>query len=229
MVSHSHCLGPRCRHPRHQGRLGEINFDFNSSVLVDGFPSLLRISALLQMNPTYKVKIEGHTDRIGTAEYNEKLGMARANAVRDFLIKYGTRGAQIETSSRGKSDLKYGEGKPGLTPTDEARWMDRRVALSVTDGQGRVVSAGAGGAGDAIRALDGTSGGVSTDCCNEILHRLDKLDTLEHMLKDLADQNAALKDQLAGLKQEQDGLRDQMAALRQLPISARTAQRGREQ
>jgi len=195
----------------------EINFDFNSSVLVDGFPSLLRISALLQMNPTFKVKVEGHTDRIGSAQYNEKLGLARANAVRDFLIKYGTRGAQIEASSRGKNDLKYGEGKPGLNPTDEARWMDRRVALSVTDGQGRVVSAGAGGAGDAIRALDGTNGSVSTDCCNEILHRLDKLDTLEHMLKDLADQNAALKDQLAGLKQEQDGLRDQMAALRQAP------------
>ncbi len=44
----------------------EINFDFNSSVLVDGFPSLLRIAELLQMNPTFKVKVEGHTDRIGS-------------------------------------------------------------------------------------------------------------------------------------------------------------------
>jgi outer membrane protein OmpA-like peptidoglycan-associated protein len=190
----------------------EINFDFNSSVLVDGFPSLLRISALLQMNPSYKVKIEGHTDRIGSAAYNEKLGLARANAVRDFLVKYGARGGQIDTSSRGKNDLKYGEGKPGFNPTDEARWMDRRVALTVVDGQGRVVSAGAGGAGDAIRALDGS--GASTDCCNEVLHKLDKLDTLEHMLKDLADQNAALKDQIGGLKQQQDALRDQLSALR---------------
>ena len=69
----------------------EINFDFNSSVLVDGFPSLLRISALLQMNPTYKVKVEGHTDPIGSSAYNEKLGLARATAVRDFLVKYGSR------------------------------------------------------------------------------------------------------------------------------------------
>lgn len=187
----------------------EINFDFNSSVLVDGFPSLLRIAELLQMEPTYKVKIEGHTDRIGSAAYNDKLGLTRATAVRDFLVKYGARAAQIEVSSRGKTALKYGPGKPGLARTDEERWMDRRVALTVTDGQGRTV--GAGGAGDAIRALDKSV----ADCCNEVLHRLDKLDTLERMLKDLADQNAALKDQLAGIKQEQDALRDQLAGLRQ--------------
>src|ERR1700731_1845856 len=58
----------------------EINFDFNSSVLVDGFPSLLRLSELLQKNPGYKVKVEGHTDTIGNTAYNEKLGMARASA-----------------------------------------------------------------------------------------------------------------------------------------------------
>src|SRR6266853_6437550 len=65
----------------------EINFDYNSSVLVDGFPSLLRLSELLQKNPGYKVKVEGHTDTIGNTAYNEKLGMARASAVRDFLVK----------------------------------------------------------------------------------------------------------------------------------------------
>src|ERR1700687_1946670 len=43
----------------------EINFDFNSSVLVDGFPSLLRLAELLQTNAGYKVRVEGHTDGIG--------------------------------------------------------------------------------------------------------------------------------------------------------------------
>ena len=42
----------------------EINFEFNSSVLVDGFPSLLRLAELLQKNPGYKVKLEGHTDNL---------------------------------------------------------------------------------------------------------------------------------------------------------------------
>src|ERR1700722_18512390 len=69
----------------------EINFDYNSSVLVDGFPSLLRLSELLQKNSGFKVKIEGHADTIGDTSYNNKLGLARASAVRDFLVKYGAR------------------------------------------------------------------------------------------------------------------------------------------
>src|ERR1700731_1800693 len=69
----------------------EINFDFNSSVLVDGFPSLLRLSELLQANAGYKVRVEGHTDGIGSDSFNQKLGLDRANTVRDFLVKYGAR------------------------------------------------------------------------------------------------------------------------------------------
>ena len=67
-------------------------------MLVDGFPSLLRLSELLQKNPGYKVKLEGHTDRLGGDGYNDKLGMARANMVRDFLVKYGARPSQIDVT-----------------------------------------------------------------------------------------------------------------------------------
>src|SRR5258707_14909370 len=79
----------------------EINFEFNSSVLVDGFPSLLRLGELLQKNPAYKVKLEGHTDRIGGDQFNDKRGMARASPVRDFLVKYGARAGQFEVTTRG--------------------------------------------------------------------------------------------------------------------------------
>src|SRR5271166_3958564 len=85
----------------------EINFEFNSSVLVDGYPSLLRLAELLQKHPGYKVMVEGHTDVIASTAYNEKLGMARANAVRDFLVKYQVNPSQIATSTRGKIDPKY--------------------------------------------------------------------------------------------------------------------------
>jgi OOP family OmpA-OmpF porin len=95
----------------------------------------------LQMNPTYKVKIEGHTDRIGSAEYNDKLGLARANAVRDFLVKYGASASQITATSEGKANPRYAGQKNTFTPTDEARYMNRRVSLTVTDAQGKTVSA----------------------------------------------------------------------------------------
>jgi len=180
----------------------EINFDYNSSVLVDGFPSLLRLSELLQKNSGYKVRIEGHTDTIGDTSYNNKLGMARANAVRDFLIKYGARTNQIEVTSRGKLDPKYAGQKDTYVRTDEARWMNRRVGLTVLDDQGRTV--GAGGAGDAIRAIQPAPAAGLADCCSEVLKRLDKLDAIERMLMDLADQNKKLADEVARLRQNQD-------------------------
>ena len=74
----------------------EINFEFNSAVLSDGFPSLLRLAELLKANPAYRVRVEGHADGIGNDRFNEKLGMQRATTVRDFLTKYGAAANQIE-------------------------------------------------------------------------------------------------------------------------------------
>jgi OmpA family/PKD domain len=171
----------------------EINFEFNSSVLVDGFPSLLRLAELLQQHPGYKVTLEGHTDVIGGNQFNDRLGLARANMVRDFLVKYGARPSQISTSTRGKVDPKYPGQKPTYTKTDEARWMNRRVVVTVMDEQGRTVSAA--GVGEAIRAIEPPKAGM-TDCCTEVLRRLDKLDDIAKALKDLADQNGDLRRRL---------------------------------
>jgi hypothetical protein len=197
----------------------EINFEFNSSVLVDGFPSLLRLSELLQKNPGYKVVLEGHTDVIGGTGYNDKLGLARANMVRDFLVKYGARPGQITTGTRGKVDPKYPGQKPTYTKTDEARWMNRRVVVTVMDDQGRTVSAA--GVGEAIRAMEPPKTGM-TDCCSEVLRRLDKLDDIAKLLKDLADQNADLKRQLDALKQAEQVLEskaNQPAAQAAAPVA----------
>ena len=183
----------------------EINFEFNSSVLVDGFPSLLRLAELLQQNPGYKVQVDGHTDVIGGTQYNDRLGLARANAVRDFLIKYGAAAGQISATSEGKVNPRYPGQKDVYTRTDEARYMNRRVSLTVTDAQGRTVGAAGGSAGEAIRAIAPTATPL-TDCCSEVLKKLDKLDDIAKMLKDLGDQNADLKKQLNDLKSAQQVL-----------------------
>src|SRR5579871_1510229 len=188
----------------------EINFEFNSSVMVDGFPSLLRLADLLKDHADYRVRVEGYTDGIGSVSYNDKLGMARGNMVRDFLVKYGARAGQFEVVSRGKTAPKVRNEKPGYTKTDEARYMNRRVVLTVMDAQGKTV--GAGGPGDAIRAIQAqpAPANPNPDCCNEILKRLDKLDDIAKMLKDLADQNAALRQEVAGLKQNQSDLENRI-------------------
>jgi hypothetical protein len=76
--------------------------------------------------------------------------------------------------------------------------MNRRVVLTVMNESGGVV--GAGGPGDAIRAMEPPK---SLDCCTEVLKRLDKLDDIARLLKDLADQNAQLKKDIADLKNNQ--------------------------
>src|SRR5207253_9300262 len=131
--------------------------------------------------------------------FNQKLGLNRANTMRDFLVKYGARTNQIETISRGKAAPKIPNPNPVYSPTDVIRFMNRRVVLTVTDDQGRTV--GAGGPGDAIRAITNTAPQQTgmTDCCSEVLKRLDKLDDIAKLLKDLADQNAALRREVDGL------------------------------
>ncbi|MGC8794524.1 MAG: OmpA family protein, partial [Bryobacteraceae bacterium] len=113
----------------------EINFAFDRAVLTDGYPSLLRLAELLQKHPDYKVHLIGHADHYGSDTYNLKLGQARAQAVKDFLVKYGARDSQITIESRGKREPKV-SGK-----TREGRWMNRRVEIIVTDAQGRTISA----------------------------------------------------------------------------------------
>jgi hypothetical protein len=184
----------------------EINFEFDSAVLSDGFPSLLRLADLLKVHPGYRVKVEGHADRIGSDRYNERLGMQRANTVRDFLVKYGANANQIQTSSRGKNAPEVPGAKAHYSKTDVARWMNRRVAITVTDEQGRVVGDGTGSIGEAISAIPK----APRDCCDEILKRLDKLDDIAKMLRDMADQNAGLRRELDNLKQQQQALQNQV-------------------
>ncbi len=166
----------------------EINFEFNSSILSDGYPSLLRLAELLQTHPDYRVHIEGHTDFVGSEQYNDRLALARANTVRDFLVKYGARANQIQTSGRGKRNPEVDNRTP------EGRFMNRRVVLTVTNGQGQQVSDG--GVAEAIQAMTPPAK-PAPDCCSDILKRLDDIMA---MLRDLKNENDDLRKQVAALK-----------------------------
>lgn len=176
----------------------EINFEYNQSVLTDGFPSLLRLAELLKENPGYKVKLEGHGDQIGPDNYNDALGQRRADSVKTFLVKYGTKTSQLDAVSRGKRSPKV----PDTSPL--ARFMNRRVTMTVTDGNGKQVSAG--GVGDAIKAIMDQlkmMQAKSEQCCTDILSRLNKLDDIMKALRDLSQMNGTLQKELDGLKNGQ--------------------------
>ena len=176
----------------------EINFEFNSALLTDGYPSLLRLAELLTKNQGFKVRVEGHTDRVGSDRFNEKLGMQRAQAVKLFLEKYGASASQLTATTQGKAQPKVGND------SREGRWMNRRTILHVADAQGRPVSAG--GVGDAIRNLNAAIGGPAAaadpKCCDEILKRLDKLDDILALLRTLKTDHDKLSGEVAKLKDE---------------------------
>src|SRR5262249_46483916 len=123
-----------------------INFEFDSAILSDGYPSLLRLAELLRQNPKFKVRLAGHTDSRGTREYNERLAQRRAAAVKQFLEKYRAQPSQITTAALGFREPK------ARNSSIEGRFINRRVETTVTDENGRVVSSG--GIGDAIRAIE---------------------------------------------------------------------------
>jgi hypothetical protein len=193
----------------------EINFEFNSPILTDGFPSLLRLAELLQQNPGYKVKLEGHADVIGSTRYNQRLGERRAQAVREFLIKYGANANQLTVES-------FGETQPKVNDrSKEARFMNRRVFMTVTDESGRIVSAG--GIRDALAALKDLIAPLQK-CCDEILKRLDRLDQIADMLQKMAGENQTLRNELGDLRKAHDALDQYVKALPKPLTAAETTQ-----
>ncbi|MBV9574836.1 MAG: OmpA family protein [Acidobacteriales bacterium] len=107
-----------------RARLSEIHFATNKAdILPDSEPALSQALAALKDNPSWKVRIEGYTDNVGSASANRKLSEDRANAVADWLASHGVDRARLKT--RG-----YGETHPiADNSTDEGRAKNRRVEL----------------------------------------------------------------------------------------------------
>lgn len=103
-----------------------IYFDFDRSDIKPEYrPVLERKAAWLKARPEYRVRIEGHCDERGTAEYNVALGEKRALSVRDYLAALGVPAKRMSTIS-------YGEERPASQGEDEAAWAkNRRVEFRI--------------------------------------------------------------------------------------------------
>jgi uncharacterized cupredoxin-like copper-binding protein len=185
----------------------EINFEFNSSILSDGYPSLLRLADLLSQHQDYRVKITGNTDYVGSARYNDKLALARAEAVKAFLVKYGASASQISTAGNGKSSPEVDNR------TKEGRFMNRRVTLTVMDAQGNVIKEG--GISDVLKALNNIQDMLKqqADCCQQILKRLDRLDDILAAIKALQGDNDRLRTEIADIRNKENQLENQINGL----------------
>lgn len=83
-----------------------VFFDFDKAAVTSGAESVLdAVAAEAQKRGAKEVEIVGHTDSSGSAKYNERLAVRRANAVRDALAKRGVDVSIINVDGRGEREL----------------------------------------------------------------------------------------------------------------------------
>ena len=107
-----------------RARLDGINFDFNSNVIrVESKPLLDSIAAILKEHADWQVTLEGHTDNIGGAAFNNDLSARRAAAVKAYLANAGVPASRL-------ASIGFGFEKPVSTnDTQSGRAENRRVEI----------------------------------------------------------------------------------------------------
>lgn len=108
--------------------LRNIQFDFNSyDLLPQSYAEINKLYHLMKDNPSVKIKLEGHTDNTGSAEYNEVLSLKRVESVALYLISKGIGPDRIEV-------IGYGYSNPVASNlTEEGRALNRRVAFKIIE------------------------------------------------------------------------------------------------
>lgn len=100
--------------------LQDIYFDYDRAVIRDEARNALNGNAKQLMDSNgARVVLEGHCDERGTVEYNLALGERRANAARDYLVRYGIEGMRLSTVS-------FGEERPFDPGHEESAWSKNR-------------------------------------------------------------------------------------------------------
>lgn len=108
-----------------------VYFGFDKAVLKPSMRNFLNdVISKLNADELRKVTLEGHTDYIGTEEYNYELGKERAVSVREYMEKRGIPSDKIITKSFGESQPKVKARKDG-GDIPSARAKNRRVHIEI--------------------------------------------------------------------------------------------------
>lgn len=122
--------------------MADVLFATAQSTLKPGArEKLSKVAGILLAYPGLKIEVDGHTDNVGSEEYNQTLSDQRAESVRAYLVDQGVLTGSVTAKGFGKT-------QPVETnDTAEGRQMNRRVELVVSgDAIGAEVSGAAGGA-----------------------------------------------------------------------------------
>jgi outer membrane protein OmpA-like peptidoglycan-associated protein len=107
--------------------VSDVLFDFNKYTLKPGArEKLAKVAGILLAYPGLKIQVEGHTDSIGSDEYNMKLSQQRADSVRDYLVQQGVPSPTVGATGLGKGD------PVASNETAAGRQQNRRVEMVVS-------------------------------------------------------------------------------------------------
>ena len=107
--------------------INDVLFDFDRYTLKPGArEKLAKVSGILLAYPGLRIQLEGHTDSVGSDEYNQTLSEERADAVRDYLVQQGVPASSLSAVGLGKAD------PVATNDTAAGRQQNRRVEMVVS-------------------------------------------------------------------------------------------------
>ncbi|MDH6590467.1 OOP family OmpA-OmpF porin [Variovorax sp. TBS-050B] len=115
-------------------------FRFDGRTLADLLPEgRRRLDALADQiqrsaRPVSAVRITGHTDRLGSADYNRALSLARAETVRDHLVRNGVPAQALQVEGKGETEPKVQCSQSRRAELIECLAPNRRVEIEVVAG-----------------------------------------------------------------------------------------------
>ena len=107
--------------------MSDVLFDFGKATLrPEAREKLAKLSGIVLAYPGLRLALEGHTDSVGSDEFNQTLSEKRAYGVRDYLVAQGINGNALSAIGLGKSDP--------IAPNDTnaGRQQNRRVEMVVS-------------------------------------------------------------------------------------------------
>jgi OOP family OmpA-OmpF porin len=110
------------------GVMKGIEFDFNKDTIrPESEPLLDEAANVLAEFPGVKIAIVGHTDNVGTEDFNLDLSRRRAEAVKAYLVKKGVDADRITTDGKGPN------APIADNATEEGRAQNRRIEFEITE------------------------------------------------------------------------------------------------
>jgi len=101
-------------------------YDFDSDVIrSDAAQNLRSLASSLEKYPNTDLLIVGHTDAVGTSEYNQELSLRRATAAANYLASQGVSSVRLQAVGRGETE------PIATNDTEAGRQANRRVEIAI--------------------------------------------------------------------------------------------------